>query len=116
VRALPLVLPFVILLFGGVPVLLLTRPARRARLAVAPRRALAAWWLLAAMPWIAAWWWILRGSIFTIDVASTTDRLRVAAAAVLALLVLVSLPAAVVTATWLRVRGPDDGGTADRRG
>ena len=103
-NVLPLVLPLVVLVFGGLPVLALTRRGPRARLAAAPPGALAAWWLLAALPWIAAWTWILRGRTFTIDVNGTADTVRAVAAAVLALLVLVSLPAAVVTATYVRLR------------
>lgn len=113
-----LVLALVVLLFGGIPILLLTRAGPRARLAAVRPRALAAWWLLAALPWIAAWTWILRGDTFTIAIEGTADAVRAIAAAVLALLVLVSFPTAVVTATWLRLRGADgaaDGAAESRR-
>ena len=106
-NVLPLVLPLVVLLFGGVPILLLTRRGPRARLAAARPRTLAAWWLLAALPWIAVWTWILRDGTFTIEIDGTLDAVRATAAALLALLALVSLPAAVVTATWLRFRSAD---------
>ena len=106
-RVLPLLLPLVVLLFGGLPILLLTRRGPRARLAGARPRALVAWWLLAALPWIAVWTWIARDGRFTIEVDGALDAARAVAAAVLALLVLVSLPAAVVTATWVRLRGAD---------
>ena len=104
-----LALLLVVLVFGGIPVLLLTRPARRARLAATRPRTLAAWWLLAALPWAAAWTWILRGGRFTVEVTTTPELVRAVTATVLALLVLVSLPAAVLTATWLRLRAADDG-------
>ena len=108
-RALPLVLPLVVLLFGGLPILLLTRRGPRARIAGARPGALLASWLLAALPWIAVWTWIVRGGRFTIAVDGPLDAARAIAAAVLALLVLVSLPSAVVTATWLRLRAADPG-------
>ena len=105
--ALPLLLPLVVLVFGGVPILLLTRRGVRPRLAAAPPRALAAAWLLAALPWIAVWTWILRDGTFTVAIEGPVDATRAIVAALLALVVLVSLPAAVATATYLRVRGAE---------
>jgi len=109
VTVIALALALVVLLFGGVPILLLTRRGRRERVAAVRPRALAAWWLLAALPWIAAWTWMLRGGTATIEIDGAADAARAIAATVLALLVLVSLPTAVVTATWLRLRGEDAG-------
>ena len=105
-NVLPLVLPVVILLFGGLPILLLTRRGARARLAAVRPRTLGAWWLLAALPWIAVWTWILRDGSYTVEIEGTLDAVRAIVAALLALLALVSLPTAVVTATWLRLREP----------
>lgn len=99
--------------FGGVLLLLLAalpawavaRPARAARIRGAGKGRVALWWLAAVAPWTALWLVFVTSTTISIHADTVGETAALAAAGLVAYLLLVAVPVAVLTATVIWMAG-----------